>query len=87
MTRCNRRCADHLDEQPGTQFRMLGEEKKTVRPMPLKARRQAHHAEVAECVIFTTRNSLKSHVVQNIKSPLLNIRAGTSKLCRCSRPR
>ena len=46
-----------------------------------EACREAHHAEVAECALFATLNSLKSWTAQNIKSPFSNIRAVTFKLC------
>ena len=46
-----------------------------------KARREAHHAEVAECALFATLNSLKLQMGQNVKSPFSNIRAVTFKLC------
>jgi sRNA-binding protein len=53
----------------------------SVRPMLLpKARREAHHAEVAKCALFATANSLKLQMGQNVKSPFSNIRAITFKL-------
>jgi hypothetical protein len=54
--------------------------------MPLKARRQVHHAEVVERALFATLNSLKSQVGQNLKSPYGDTRAITPKLCAHSRP-
>ena len=54
--------------------------------MPLNGCHEAHHVEVVGCALFATRNSLKSQAGRNLKSPLSNIRAVTSKLCRRSRP-
>ncbi len=42
---------------------------------------QPLNVEVVACVLFTTRNLLKSHVERNLLSPYSNIRAVTSKLC------
>ena len=42
---------------------------RSVRPMMPYGGRQVHHAEVVGCAIFATRNSLKSQVRQNLKSP------------------
>ena len=73
------------------QFRLLGVEiflgpQELVRAMPLKACRQAHHAEVVERAVFATRNSLKLQVEKKVLSPYSNIRAVTRKLCRHPRP-
>ena len=86
----NRRCAGNLDEQLKTvSFAWRGDflgPQELVRPMPLKACRLVHRAEVVERAIFATRNSLKSHVGRNLKSPFSNTRAITPKLCPHSRP-
>ena len=86
----NRRCTENLDAPLETvSFAWRGDflgPQESVSPMPLKACRQVHHAEVVERAIFATRNSLKSHVGRNLKSPLRNTRAITSKLRTHSRP-
>ena len=55
-------------------------------PMRFKDCREGHRAGVVECVIFATRNSLKSQGARNLKSPFSNIRAVTLKLCSHSKP-
>src|SRR5450631_2431381 len=47
--------------------------------------RQVHHAEVVDRAIFATRNSLKSHMGRNLKSPFSKPRAITQKLYTHSR--
>src|SRR5579863_1269831 len=90
QNRCNGRCADRLDERLETvsagQGRAFAVVKDRVCAMRLQDCRATSHATVAECAIFATSNSLKSQVVQNLKSPFSNIRAVTSKLCERSRP-
>ena len=67
------------------QFRLCAVEifgrKKLIHPMPLKACRQVDRAEVVGRAIFTTRNSLKSHIRQKSNPLFSNIRAVTRKLC------
>jgi len=86
VTTSSRRYGDHLDEQVGTVSFTWREDswvaKNRLAPVPLKACRQVHHAGVVGCAIFAARNSLKSHVGPNLKSPYRNIRSVTSKLCR-----
>ena len=57
-----------------------------VHPMMPDARREGHRAGVAECAISATHNSLKSQRARNLKSPISNNRAVTSKLCIRPRP-
>ena len=59
---------------------------RSVRPMMQEACRERHRARVAECAISATHNSLKSQRARNLKSPISNDRAITSKLCIRSRP-
>ena len=59
---------------------------RSVRPMMQEACREGHRARVAECGISATYNSLKSQRARNLKSPISNDRAITSKLCIRSRP-
>ena len=68
-----------------TESSFLKSRKAWIRPMWLKGRRDAHNAEVAECALFATRNSLKSHKGRKFKYPFSNIRAVPSKLCTASR--
>jgi|ERR1700687_1811053 hypothetical protein len=90
VTKRNRRCRDHLDEQLETvsvrQGRDFCNPQGLVCPMRFKDCREAHRARVVECALFATPNSLKSQGAQNLKSPFSNIRAVTLKLCRRSRP-
>ena len=58
---------------------------RSVRPMMQEACRERHRARVAECAISATHNSLKSQRARNLKSPISNDRAITSKLCIRSR--
>jgi hypothetical protein len=52
-------------------------------PMRYQGRRQVYNAEVEMCGIFTTRNSLKLHKMQESFSTNRNFRAITQKLyCR-----
>ena len=59
---------------------------RSVRPKMQDACREGHRARVAECAISATHNSLKSQRARNLKSPISNDRAITSKLCIRSRP-
>ena len=59
---------------------------RSVRPMMQEACREGHRARVAECATSATHNSLKSQRARNLKSPISNDRAITSKLCIRSRP-
>jgi hypothetical protein len=76
---------DHLDEQFETvlvdRVEVLEVPQSMVRAMWLKGRRDAHNAEVAECALFATCNSLKSLKGRKLKSPFSNIHAVPSKLC------
>ena len=58
---------------------------RSVRPRMQEAGREGHRARVAECAISATHNSLKSQRARNLKSPISNDRAITSKLCIRSR--
>src|SRR5450759_5153962 len=86
---CNRRCGDHLDEQLETvsvgRRRGFRNPQRSVRPMMPQGCRQVHHAEVVDRAIFATRNSLKSHMGRNLKSPFSKPRAITPKLYTHSR--
>ena len=63
------RCGDLLDEQLGNSF--VGQSRCLFAGFKeaLKGRRAAHNAQVVECAVFATRNSLKSQRVRNLKSP------------------
>ena len=81
-----RRRGDHLDGQPSKQVRLdivelCGSHQRSAHPMMPDARREGHRARVAQCAISATHNSLKSQRARNLKSPISNNRAVTSKLC------
>ena len=83
------RCDDRLDEPVETfsigELRLSAVREVLVLAVTQSAERHQHRAGVAERVLFATRNSLKLHAGQNLKSPIRNIRAITLRLRTRSR--